>query len=501
MSSAEVSGGKWTPATIVSTVTTSSVPSGTRTSAASSPIPSATSSHRGPASAKKRLISSNSPRDIAVRPCSVRARAALVRTQLCRGTIENGIHVLVPIRRTKFLREADSFADHDTKRHIIAHLELVEADQQDRMLDWIEILERPIEQRGEIGIEYLTRAAHLLHQFPEVFAVGARHVLVRQELLVQLLPRLSVELGLVNRLHRQPPRYRARAYLSGAGHRTPSAFQAPQQVRHFDGSDRSFGPLVAILAAGALHCLLDAIGRQHTKRDRDAGFKRNPREAAGAFTGHVLEVWRRPPDHGTERNHRIVAARREELLDRQGHFERTRDTDQFDLLFGGAVAPEGLNRSADQALDNEFIEARGDDREAQVARQVIAFHGANGVHECPLRRARQYNGCACRSPQVSLSTYSVISRSNAEMAAIWRGALKTRIRVTPRSCRICAPMPYVRSTGAPSCRGLPALVASSARAASTRSRGLSGWRRITTTPVPSSAIRRSASRSGQPRSL
>ena len=51
-----------------------------------------------------------------------------------------------------------------------------------------------------------------------------------------------------------------------------------------------------------------------------------------------------------------------------------------------------LDRPADQALDDELVEARGDDREAQIARQVIAFQGANGVHGSVVEKVRQYSG-------------------------------------------------------------------------------------------------------------
>jgi hypothetical protein len=62
------------------------------------------------------------------------------------------------------------------------------------------------------------------------------------------------------------------------------------------------------------------------------------------------------------------------------HFEGTRDPHQLDLLLGGAVALQRVDRTADETVDDVVVETRGHDRETQVARKVIAFNRPDGGH-------------------------------------------------------------------------------------------------------------------------
>src|SRR4051794_25006283 len=195
---------------------------GQSSSAASSPMPSATSERRAPQSRKNLSMSSNSPRDMRRSPQSAggwerallaarRLRASyseqlvLVRPKLPSGTVENRVHELVPIRRPKLLGETDAFIDHDPERHFRPRLQFVRPDEQQRMFDRIEQLRAAIHPRGEFRIERLPRPVHTLHELPEVLAIRAVHALFRRELLHQVLPGRIVDLPPIKRLHRELP--------------------------------------------------------------------------------------------------------------------------------------------------------------------------------------------------------------------------------------------------------------------------------------------------------
>ncbi len=136
---------------------------------------------------------------------------------------------------------------------------------------------------------------------------------------------------------------------------------------------------------------------------------------------------RRTPDHRTERHDGIAAPGRRDAPHDERQVERAGDPYQLDLLLAGAVAQQRVDCAADQGIHDRVVEPRGDDREAQVAREQVALERADVVHAIP--------------PELLQSTYSATSRSKAERPCICFGALSTRMRVTPRSRRIWAPMP------------------------------------------------------------
>src|SRR6185436_20220440 len=52
----------------------------------------------------------------------------------------------------------------------------------------------------------------------------------------------------------------------------------------------------------------------------------------------------------------------------------------FDLFVAGAVTLERVDRAADQLFDDEVVEARCHNREAQLATLQVAFDGLDVIH-------------------------------------------------------------------------------------------------------------------------
>ena len=91
-----------------------------------------------------------------------------------------------------------------------------------------------------------------------------------------------------------------------------------------------------------------------------------------------------------------MAMRQRELARDNGNVERSRHAHDVYLLIGDAVAPQCIERAANQRFHHKLIEARGDDREPQVARQQFSLdyfrlfirhsHSSHLAHEYKLKR-------------------------------------------------------------------------------------------------------------------
>ena len=199
--------------------------------------------------------------------------------------------------------------------------------------------------------------------------------------------------------------------------------------------------LVARLAAGPIDRLLHRVGGQHAECDGHARFERDAREPGGALAGDIVEMRRLAADHGAERDQRLVAARQREFARDHGHVEGARNAHDLDLLVRRPMALERIQRAPQQRLDHEIVEPRDHQGEAQIAHEELAFDYSSMARSTlvlSLAARAQYNRARAHSPP---STYSVISRSKAESPCSCFGALSTRMRFSPRSLSICAPMP------------------------------------------------------------
>src|SRR6202163_677756 len=138
----------------------------------------------------------------------------LLEPPQARRAIEHAVDEFVAIGGAKAAREIDRFVDHDAERNLGPVLQLVAADQQQRVFHRIELRRAAIEQRRERGVEFVMRAGDGRDQRLEVFAIGPRHVGVARELLYQILPFAGIELPAIQRLQRQLARHRAGAGIA-----------------------------------------------------------------------------------------------------------------------------------------------------------------------------------------------------------------------------------------------------------------------------------------------
>src|SRR5690554_6460708 len=127
--SGAVSGRKCTPSTSVSMDTTSCCPSGTSSTAQSSPIPVITPAPACPRM-KQRRISSNSPTQNRHRSVGSAPGTDFGRTHALGQLVENAVDVLVTLGGTEYLGQVNAFVDRHTIGHLQAVNQLVGADAQ-----------------------------------------------------------------------------------------------------------------------------------------------------------------------------------------------------------------------------------------------------------------------------------------------------------------------------------------------------------------------------------
>src|SRR6185312_8151344 len=201
--SAGRSGGKCTRATGESVLTASSWPAGTFSSAASSPMPKATSPRPCAGAAKKRRMSANS---------SMRsARGAFRLAQSDRGLVQHCVDVLVTILGAETLGQLHGFVQDHPVWHVDALLEFEGADQQDAALDGVHLLRGPVQMRLEQRLQGVAARGHAAHQGLEIFGVHVLDVLAGVEFRDQVTRRGARQLPLIEPLQGQPPGLGARA--------------------------------------------------------------------------------------------------------------------------------------------------------------------------------------------------------------------------------------------------------------------------------------------------
>jgi hypothetical protein len=72
-------------------------------------------------------------------------------------------------------------------------MQLVGADDEDRVLDGIEPVDGAVHAPGEKLVEYATFVAAVLDQLGEILPIGTPHVLAGAELNHEVLPGLRIE--------------------------------------------------------------------------------------------------------------------------------------------------------------------------------------------------------------------------------------------------------------------------------------------------------------------
>src|SRR5688572_16874454 len=186
-------------------------------------------------------------------------------------------------------------------------------------------------------------------------------------------------------------------------------------------------------------------------------------------------------DHGAQRDQRVEfpaegAASQHQRLERERDLERARHARHVDVVRGDAELEELLVARGEELPHQLFVEAAPDDTDAQSPAIEVG---------CSRRHTAFTTGS-------SGETYSSTSRPKPDMLGMFFGRASTRILPTPRSCRICAPMPWSR--GSHWRPALPTRGFSSRRRSTSPVSERDSWRRSsTTTPSLWCATMRSAS--------
>ena len=190
----------------------------------------------------------------------------------------------------------------------------------------------------------------------------------------RLLRRQAADLAFVERLQRRGPRAMPAgpavsvspatriSSVSSEALLSRAVADVGKQPRHFDGGVGGFTALVRRSRRGALERFLRGIGRQHAERHRHAGARRRRGDAVRAGRGDVFEVRRRAPDQATEADHRVDPAGLGDALRRHRDLERARHAQHFDVALGDAGIAKRRLRADQQAVGDEIVEARDDDR-------------------------------------------------------------------------------------------------------------------------------------------
>src|SRR3990172_3591343 len=165
-----------------------------------------------------------------------------------------------------------------------------------------------------------------------------------------------------------------------------------EQGRHLHARHRGVPTLVAVLAAGSVHRLLEGVGREHAEDDRDPGLRGGQADAVGRLLGDVVEVRGLAADHRAQADHGGVPTAGGQALRHERKLERPGDPREVEVVVPRALRAEALERSLDHLAHDDLVEARRDDREPAPPRLLepamlshVVSPAAEGSNEsrCP----------------------------------------------------------------------------------------------------------------------
>ena len=225
----------------------------------------------------------------------------------------------------------------------------------------------------------------------EVIRVGSRVLRCSPRTARRVLRPAGAELPLVERLHRELARRRpapATGPRPRSAHRQPS--QLAQQVGELDRRARGVGTLVAFAAARAIERLLLVLGGEHAERDRHAGLARDAREAARRTRRRrSRSAAVSPRITAPSATIGVVAAGLGDAPAPRAAGRRRRARGRARVRrISRPVRDQRFDRARDQALDDVCVEARRDERDAQVADAQVALEDADRVHAASISGAR-----------------------------------------------------------------------------------------------------------------
>src|SRR5690606_12321029 len=140
---------------------------------------------------------------------SAASRRRLQRAQLAGGTIKNGIHVAMSVRRAEALGECHAFVDDHAIRNVDALLALGAADAKNGKLHRAHLFGRAIEMRSKQLLQFFGPPHVVPQQLVEVFRIDAAELRVLVVLQPERLPVVAADEVLIDRLHREAARVAA----------------------------------------------------------------------------------------------------------------------------------------------------------------------------------------------------------------------------------------------------------------------------------------------------
>jgi len=132
-----------------------------------------------------------------------------VRPRLLRGSVQDGIDELMPIRRTKLLGQLHGFRECHAVGQLGVRLQFVQAQPQNRVLNWIEFLRRDLAPSGQAQIQRRAIWRDGFDQSSKIFQVDPIRLGVIGELRLDVLPGERIDLDLIKSLQRESTRQTA----------------------------------------------------------------------------------------------------------------------------------------------------------------------------------------------------------------------------------------------------------------------------------------------------
>jgi hypothetical protein len=150
---------------------------------------------------------------------------------------------------------------------------------------------------------------------------------------------------------------------------------------HLDGGGGGFEAFVAGFEAGAIEGLLQGFAGENAEGVGDAGLLLGLADAAGDLVVDGLVVGGFAAEEAAEGDDGVEFFGFGEGASGGGNLPGAGDADDFDVLFCGSAAVEGVERTLEEAVGDDGVPACGDDGEAHVGGAEIAFDGSGLVVE------------------------------------------------------------------------------------------------------------------------
>ena len=149
--------------------------------------------------------------------------------------------------------------------------------------------------------------------------------------------------------------------------------QAAEEVGHFDGGDGGVVALIAAFAARAIDGLLDGIRGQYSEGHGYAALEGHCRQPAGSLRRHVVKMRCFSADYGSQGDDCIVTFLPRQRFRYQRQLPGTWNFDDFHVIRISTRALQRVRGAGQQAIGDEAVESRANNRKLEPARIQISF--------------------------------------------------------------------------------------------------------------------------------